>query len=287
MQVCWSVVRAPTDDEAVYCIVHVLDVTDRKRYEGQLQYLADHDPLTGLFNRRRFEEELERVVALRLALQEPAALLVVDLDNFKYVNDTLGHALGDEVLGRVAACCARSCARPTSSRGSAATSSRSSCPHTDARGRGRCVAGICSPSARTTRSRRRATSAVYVTASSASRRSAGRRADAREELLVEADVAMYDAKEAGRDRACRVDATRTAPARMRARLTWSQRIRDGARDDGFELWEQPILTIATDASASLELLLRMRGDDGELDPARAPSSTSPSSSARSRRSTAG
>src|SRR3954464_3641118 len=97
-----SLVRGD-EGEPLYAIVQVQDVSERKRFEGQLQYLADHDPLTGLFNRRRFEGELSRQVSFNSRYGPTGAVLVVDLDRFKYVNDTLGHAIGDELIGRVGA----------------------------------------------------------------------------------------------------------------------------------------------------------------------------------------
>jgi diguanylate cyclase (GGDEF)-like protein len=73
----------------------------RKRLQA-LQSLADHDGLTGLLNRRRFEEELRRQVAATARYGRSAALIVLDLDDFKTVNDAHGHAVGDELLREVA-----------------------------------------------------------------------------------------------------------------------------------------------------------------------------------------
>lgn len=90
-------------------IVH--DITDRKRAELQLQHDALHDPLTGLANRVLFIDRLEQAVRRSARdIQPPFGLLFLDLDRFKGVNDTLGHAAGDEVLRRTAETL-RSCVR--------------------------------------------------------------------------------------------------------------------------------------------------------------------------------
>ncbi len=74
------------------------DITDQKAYENELTYQSQHDTLTGLLNRRYFHQELTRVIARVARSGMECALLYIDLDQFKYINDTLGHAAGDALL---------------------------------------------------------------------------------------------------------------------------------------------------------------------------------------------
>ena len=87
-----------------HLLVHHLDISDRKKMEDQLRRLADHDPLTDLLNRRGFELALDRTIAYAERYPLNGALLMLDLDGFKKVNDSLGHDAGDRVItaiGRV------------------------------------------------------------------------------------------------------------------------------------------------------------------------------------------
>jgi diguanylate cyclase (GGDEF)-like protein/PAS domain S-box-containing protein len=78
------------------------DITEIKRSEGTIKHQAEHDPLTGLFNRAVLLERLSKALSSRRRVELSGALVLIDLDNFKDVNDTLGHDAGDELLVRLA-----------------------------------------------------------------------------------------------------------------------------------------------------------------------------------------
>jgi PAS domain S-box-containing protein len=96
-----SVVR-DEDRNPLHIVTQVQDISERKELAGRLEYIVDHDFLTGLFNRRHFEQELAKETQRAARYGGPGAVLLIDLDNFKDVNDTFGHRTGDDVLKGVA-----------------------------------------------------------------------------------------------------------------------------------------------------------------------------------------
>lgn len=88
--------------EALHFIAQLHDISERERREERLRHLIDHDPLTGLRNRRLFDEDLRMQVARSRRYGERAGLVVVDLDAFEAINDGFGHAAGDATLRAVA-----------------------------------------------------------------------------------------------------------------------------------------------------------------------------------------
>jgi diguanylate cyclase (GGDEF)-like protein/PAS domain S-box-containing protein len=260
-----SVIR-DGEGRALYRLAQMQDITERKRFERQLQHLADHDPVTALFNRRRFEEELGRELAAAQRYGTGGAVLALDLDNFKYVNDTLGHSAGDVLIASVAEILGGRLRRSDIVARLGGDEFAVVLPHADEAEAVR-VAGDLLEAIRgdavvtTAKGSRRATASIGIALFP-------ERADHRdgEELLIEADIAMYDAKEAGRDRACVYDARSSRQQSLEARMTWSEQILEALRDDRFTLYAQPIVPLQGAAGDRYELLVRMLGRDGQVIP---------------------
>ena len=250
------------DGEVIGRVWSFRDATDRHRFLDRLRKLADNDALTGLFNRRRFEEELKREVAALGRREQPGALLVLDLDNFKDINDAHGHACGDQVLREIAAIL------------------RSRVRSSDTVGRlGGDEFAILLPDADPSEARRVANELrealrehrfafegrrVRMTTSIGVVPILGEQLEG--ELLVSADVAMYAAKDSGRDRVEIHAPDDEANAEALAQRGWAQRIREALDEGAFVLHAQPIHDLARDRVTQFELLARMEGDDGELLP---------------------
>ncbi|GEN27020.1 hypothetical protein HVA01_06660 [Halovibrio variabilis] len=100
----WLTINRIDDDGEPRNLVAVFsDISQIKNSQRKIEYLASHDALTGLPNRRLFQERAQEAIAQAQRRGGQAGLLFLDLDNFKDINDTLGHEVGDELLVRVAA----------------------------------------------------------------------------------------------------------------------------------------------------------------------------------------
>jgi diguanylate cyclase (GGDEF)-like protein/PAS domain S-box-containing protein len=247
----------------LHLLAQMQDITARRRFEEQLQHMADHDPLTGLLNRRAFGEELDRHVARGRRYGLEGALLVLDLDQFKAVNDTLGHNAGDELIASAAAQLEQTLRESDVlarlggdefavllPRGGAAEAS------TVAAKLLRAIRGTQVLGGRTGREITASIGVAVIDSASATA----------DELLVNADLAMYDAKEDGHDRFSLYSDDDQFQPRIKARLTWLQRIEEALETDAFVLYAQPILDIHRNVISHHELLLRMVTDDGDLVP---------------------
>ena len=93
---------ANADGSVAGLIGTIVDITDRKQAEEHIRHLAQYDTLTGLANRNMFYEHLKRALIQAQRIDKPLAVMFMDLDRFKNINDTLGHSAGDTVLKEVA-----------------------------------------------------------------------------------------------------------------------------------------------------------------------------------------
>ena len=99
------------------------DSTMQARLESELSYQAFHDTLTGLANKSLFTDRLNQAVARMERVRKPIAVMFLDLDNFKTINDSLGHSMGDELFAPSPGCSPAAYGRPTPPHGWAGMSS--------------------------------------------------------------------------------------------------------------------------------------------------------------------
>jgi diguanylate cyclase (GGDEF)-like protein/PAS domain S-box-containing protein len=235
------------------------DVGERRRFEAELRHLAEHDGLTGLVNRGRFEEELARAVELGERYGRSFAVLVLDLDSFKYVNDVHGRAAGDEVLRTIGALLrARLRTTDVIARlgGDEFAVLLTKADAESARVVARSL--IAAVRAHEVMAGQRC---VHVTTSVGGALFEPGSAD-HHDLLAAADAAMHAAKAAGRDRNVIFSPAEGKRARASSGKSWEHRIVDALDHGGFELHCQPILHLADRSVSRYELLLRMNAGGG-------------------------
>ena len=250
-----------TDDGVIVTSI-IRDITERKRFENQLQHLADHDALTELFNRRRFDQELAEYVAYTARYSGKGAIFLLDLDRFKYVNDTRGHKAGDEVIRAVGRALHDSVRKTDVVARLGGDEFAVLLRDADRDTAERIAEGMLE----TIRERRLPLEGQRISMTT----SIGivcfeDEEPTVEDLMVSADLAMYAAKEAGGNRyhVATADGGEYVSG-MQVRLNWADQIRRALDEDRFVLYCQPILELASDKITQYELLLRMIGDDGEI-----------------------
>ncbi|MCP9904661.1 EAL domain-containing protein [Cyanobium sp. BA5m-10] len=246
-------------------VVQVHDISERKHFVGQLEYFADHDPLTSLFNQRRFRIDVDSQLAYGRRHGCGGAVLMLDLDNFKEVNDQYGHAAGDALIIAVATALSGNSREtdevsrlggdefavllPESDLAEAESHAEKllraiAAVVVEGAGQGITVAASCGVAGFTTDD--------------------GQCAD---DLLINADLALYQAKESGRGCVKVYHTDSGLHEKVTARLMWSEQIREALDHDGFVLHAKPVIELQTDAIAFYELAIRLRSPGGILIPA--------------------
>ncbi len=247
--------------ERAYYEGMLTNVTDRKSFESRLQFLADHDPLTGLFNRRRFIDELDLELKLMRRDGHASSLLMLDVDGLKRVNDAMGHQAGDALV-RQTADLLRDRLRETDSvgrlggdefavllRGSRINEAATVAQDLLERFRIREQVASAEPI--------RPTISIGLT-------SLRRNFTGADEAAGAADRAMYEAKRTGGDRVAMY--SRRLPRRTEGRSAWADQIRQAIEEDRIVLYRQPIIHLASREVHRHEVLIRMQSVEGDVLP---------------------
>lgn len=265
---------ATQSDPAIESVLAKLDPGDRKvvdealakaeKTEAQLRHIADHDSLTGLLDRRRFRSELDQYVSFSARYGGQGAVMIIDIDGLKAVNDSLGHHAGDNLIRRIAGIMRERVRTTDIVARLSGDEFAVLMPQTDTDGAlqlGEDLRAQVAESAAPGPDAENATISVGITMFG------GEREVGAEAVLVAADQAMYRAKEEGRNQIALFQDPGEPLRQERRRQTTAARIRDALTQDRLLLHTQPIRSLASGGIERYELLLRMTGENGEVLPA--------------------
>jgi diguanylate cyclase (GGDEF)-like protein/PAS domain S-box-containing protein len=238
------------------------DVSEARELNRRLSYHASHDVLTGLVNRREFENRMERALKSAKAHETSYALCCLDLDQFKIVNDTCGHSAGDALLGQVGALLKSKVRwRDTLARlgGDEFGILLESCSLDEAMRTAESLREAVRNFKFTWEERTfRLGASIGVVPISADNADVA-------SVLSAADSACQAAKEAGRNRVHSFEENDIDLMRRRREMQWAARINNALEEGRFELFRQSILPLQqAETGAHYELLLRMRDEAGKI-----------------------
>ena len=249
------------DSKTVTTLTIGQDVTDQKDAEAHLIWVADHDPLTNLFNRRRFLSEFEQQLKIAERYQNSGAILYFDLDQFKYVNDTSGHSVGDMLLKKVAEAL-QSVVRTSDVLARLGGDEFALLmPKTSVKGASKLAQKILN----TLRMIEfQASGNTHNISASIGISIFPEHGSSTQDFMANADLAMYQAKEAGRGRWHLFAPEDQTKELLKTRVQWKEKIEAALKEERFILHYQPILDIKRNKILHAEALVRMIGRDGEL-----------------------
>lgn len=240
------------------------DVTEQRRLSGELSYRASHDALTGLVNRAEFETRLRRTLDKAHEERSEHALLYIDLDQFKLVNDACGHTVGDQLLQQVAKLLREAVrARDTLARlgGDEFAVILEHCTAEQAQ---RVAQQICDrmEEFRFLHDERRFRIGTSIGLVPVDKRWANTAA-----AMQAADTSCYAAKEAGRNRVHAWFDTDQATRARHGEMRWATRLEQALDEDRFVLYAQRIQALGkASAGWHAEVLIRLLDSDGSLIP---------------------
>jgi diguanylate cyclase (GGDEF)-like protein len=232
-----------------------------------LTQLATHDALTGLANRTLLIDRIMHALALGERSGTFVGVIFVDLDGFKKINDTRGHAAGDDVLRQVAARLQAAVRKIDSVSRLGGDEFVVLLPSMegpqDATNVARRIAADVELPIKLEHGSVTVSASVGISVTAPGPVGGNHRAD---QLIQQADTAMYHAKSLGGAKTELFEPGSTPTVREADRETWIGRIRDGLDQDRFVLYAQPVIDLATGATVQHELLIRLRELDGRLIP---------------------
>jgi len=249
--------------EITHRALRIEDVGEQRAEERSLRFLADHDPLTGLINRRCFADEVQRAIESSDRFGDAGTILFLDLDHFKHVNNAYGHSVGDAYLaefGNLLREGTRATDIVARLSGDEFAVLLARTPMTEAQALADKILNMTRQLPVHTPSGAEFDLTVSIGITAIASGSSENAAD----LLIDADLAMYDAKQAGRDTVRVYAAAAEQREHMAARLAWATRIRTALDTDTFALYAQPIVRANDHTPVLYELLLRLPDVDGSL-----------------------
>ena len=231
--------------------------------DSRLSHLATHDSLTGLLNRHAFVQELAEEMERLRKSEEQSAVLFIDLDQFKYINDTCGHTAGDELL-RMAARSIKSTLRAEDHVARLGGDEFTVLARGVTRQQARDVAEkIVRQMGMLTQVHENHVFHLQCSIGVAIVTPSELGAD---EFLSRADMACHAAKEKGRNRIEMYRVSTHEGKQMSREIGWIQRVKSALESDAFALVYQPLLRLRTGWTDHYEVLLRLETETGELIP---------------------
>jgi diguanylate cyclase (GGDEF)-like protein/PAS domain S-box-containing protein len=249
------------DSETVTTLTIGQDVTEQKDAEAHLVWIADHDPLTNLFNRRRFQSEFEQQLKIAERYQNKGAVLYFDLDQFKYVNDTSGHTAGDKLLKKVAETLQQVVRTSDTLARLGGDEFALLIPETGAEGASLLAQKIMG---KLRAIEFQSDGNIHNISASIGISIFPEHGSTVQDFMSNADLAMYQAKEAGRGRWHLFTPEDQAKELLKVRVLWKEKIETALENERFILHYQPILDIKSNKISHAEALVRMIGCNGEV-----------------------
>ena len=253
----------PAEHREISEIVEALETTASALGErdARLLRLANHDGLTGLFNRRRLVEELKKEVDNVTVNETCSALLFIDLDQFKYVNDTCGHPAGDRLIRKVA----DQLTRTVGKKGIVARFGGDEFAILASEIEKEAARSLAE---KVLEDMRRLAhiedgNIFHVHCSIGIAMIDSDKFD-HDELIAQADIACREAKENGRNRLKFYNMSEREAEKIVADVGWVSKLRDAIDNNDFSLRFQPIVHIATGRITHHEVLLRLKTDDNKV-----------------------